>query len=148
MPEQQLMRCPVCGATNRVPAEKLAQGLEPVCGRCKAALRNNRPVVVTDATWGSEVEQSPVPVLVDMWAQWCGPCRLLSPVIDQLATEMGGRVRMAKLNVDENPVTTSRFAIQSIPLLLLFKGGREVDRMVGVQPKTEIARRLQKLLTT
>ncbi len=146
MPDAQLIRCPVCGAKNRVPLSKIEQGLDPVCGRCKTPLPLNKPFTVTDATFADEVENSALPVLVDMWAEWCGPCRFLTPVIDQLATEMAGRLRVAKLNIDENPAIASRFNIRSIPALLVFKGGREVDRMIGVQPKSEIARRLQKLI--
>jgi len=86
-------------------------------------------------------------VLVDAWAAWCGPCRMIAPVIDELAGELAGRLRVAKLNVDENPATAARFGLQSIPTLLVFKDGREVNRIVGVQPKSEIARRLQPLLT-
>jgi thioredoxin 2 len=133
MPDTQLIRCPNCGATNRVPREKVDQGLEPVCGRCKMALPvSHRPVTVTDATFSAEVERSPVPVLLDMWAPWCGPCRMVAPVIDELAREMGGRVRVAKLNVDENPATAARFNARSIPTLLVLKEGREIDRILGV----------------
>ncbi len=99
---------------------------------------------MTDATFAAEVEGSTLPVLVDAWAPWCGPCRMVAPVVEELAAEMAGRVRVAKLNVDENPVTAARFRIQSIPSLLVFHGGREVDRMVGAQPKSEIARRLER----
>ena len=101
-------------------------------------------MTVTDATFSAEVERSPLPVLVDMWAPWCGPCRMIAPSLDELATEMAGRVRFAKLNVDENPATASRFNVRSIPALLVFVGGREVDRIVGVQPKSEIAGRLRR----
>src|SRR5581483_545315 len=115
MAERQLIRCPSCGATNRVPQEKIAQGLAPVCGRCKTPLTvDSKPVTVTDATFTAEVEQSSVPVVVDMWAAWCGPCRMIAPTIDQLASEMAGRVRFAKLNVDENPATAARFRVSSI----------------------------------
>ena len=147
MPDPQLIRCPSCGAVNRVPLEKIEQGLVPVCGRCKTPLPlSNKPVTVTDATFSSEVERSPLPVLVDMWAPWCGPCRMIAPVIDQLASEMAGRVRFAKLNVDENPLTSQRFNIQSIPALLVLNGGKEIDRIVGVQPKPEIVRRLERAI--
>jgi thioredoxin 2 len=148
----QMIRCPACGATNRVPQAKLAQGLEPVCGRCKTPLPagnqavNDKPVTVTDATFQAQVERSPLPVLLDMWAPWCGPCLLVAPVIDQLAAELAGRVRVAKLNVDENPMVAARFNARSIPTLLLLKGGREVDRIVGVQPKAVIAQRLEQLI--
>ena len=146
MVETQLIRCPSCGATNRVPPDKIRQGLAPVCGRCKTPLPVGAgPVTVTDATFSAEVERSPLPVLLDMWAPWCGPCRMVGPVIDELASEMAGRVRVAKLNVDESPATAARFNVSSIPTLLVLKAGREVDRLVGVQPKAEIVRRLERV---
>jgi len=142
-----LIRCPTCGATNRVAREKLAPGRAPVCGRCKSRLPvSGEPVTITDATFSSEVERSPLPVLLDLWAPWCGPCRTMAPVLEELARESAGRVRVAKLNVDENPQTAARFNVRSIPTLLLLRAGREVDRIVGVQPKSEIARRLDGLL--
>lgn len=147
MSETVLIPCPHCGAKNRVPRDKLEQGLQPICGRCKNPLvSDGAPIAVTDATFAAEVESSPLPVLLDAWAPWCGPCRMITPVVEQLASELAGRLKIVKLNVDENPMTASRFAIQSIPSLLLFQGGREVDRMVGVQPKSEITRRLQRVL--
>jgi len=147
MPETQLTRCPACGATNRVPRDKINQGLEPVCGRCKTPLFvSTKPVTVTDATFVDEVERSPLPVLLDMWAAWCGPCQMMAPMLDELAVEMAGRVRVAKLNVDENPATATRFNVRSIPTLLVLKAGRELDRIVGVQPKAAIARRLERVI--
>ena len=146
MSDPQLVRCPSCGATNRVPLEKIGKGLQPVCGRCKTALRfENKPVNVTDANFAAEVERSPLPVLLDMWAPWCGPCVMVAPVIEELAAEMAGRVRVAKLNVDENPATAARFGVQSIPTLLLLKGGRELDRIVGVQSKAAIVQRIERV---
>jgi thioredoxin 2 len=146
MPETQLIRCPSCGATNRVALDKIQLGLAPVCGGCNTPLPvGGRPVTVTDATFAAEVERSPLPVLLDLWAPWCGPCRMIAPVIDELAGQMAGRVRFAKLNIDENPATAARFNVNSIPTLLVLKGGREVDRLVGVQSKTEIARRLDRV---
>jgi thioredoxin 2 len=146
MSDPQLVRCPSCGATNRVPLEKIGKRLRPVCGRCKSALVfENKPVTVTDSNFAAEVERSPLPVLLDMWAPWCAPCRMVAPVIEELAAEMAGRVRVAKLNVDENPATAARFGVQSIPTLLLLKGGRELDRIVGVQSKAAILQRIERV---
>jgi thioredoxin 2 len=146
MPDPQLLRCSTCGAVNRVPPERLEEGRRPLCGRCRTPLPvSGKPMTVTDVTFAAEVERSPVPVVVDLWAEWCGPCRIIAPVIDELATTMAGRVRFAKLNIDENPATATRFNVRSIPTLLVFKDGREVDRIVGVYPKAEIARRLARL---
>ena len=123
MSDPQLVRCPSCGATNRVPLEKIGKGLQPVCSRCRTALPfDNKPVKVTDANFAAEVERSPLLVLLDMWAPWCRPCVMLAPVIEELAAEMAGRVRVAKLNVDENPATAARFGVQSIPTLAAASG--------------------------
>ena len=147
VPEMQLIRCPSCGASNRVASRRIRRGLAAVCGRCRTPLLDKSgPVTVTDATFAVEVEGSPLPVLLDMWAAWCGPCRIIAPAIDELASEMAGRVRVAKLNIDENPATAARFNVRSIPTLLVFKVGREVDRIIGVQPKSEIKRRLERVL--
>lgn len=145
--ESKLIPCQSCGATNRVPLEKLGGKAQPICGRCKKPLAlSAHPVTVTDANFAHEVAQSPLPVLLDMWAAWCGPCRMIAPAIEQLATELAGRVRVCKLNVDENPQTAARFGVQSIPTLLVLKDGREVDRLVGALPKQEILRRLQEFI--
>jgi thioredoxin 2 len=117
MTDVMTIRCGSCGATNRVPRDKLAQGLLAKCGSCKQPLPapGAAPLIVTDATFAAEVEGSPLPVLVDAWAAWCGPCRMIAPAIDELAAELAGSVRVAKLNVDENPATAGRFDIRSIP---------------------------------
>jgi thioredoxin 2 len=140
------IRCPACGATNRVPSEKVAAGFKPRCGRCKTELHmEGKPTAVTDATFASEVERWPAPVLLDLWAPWCGPCRMVAPILEELAAEYAGRVRVAKLNVDENPATAARFQAGSIPMLIMLKDGKEVDRLIGAQPKAEIKRRLENL---
>jgi thioredoxin 2 len=144
MAAASLIRCPSCGATNRLPVEEIGRGKKAVCGRCKAPLAAAGPVSVTDATFASEVERSPLPVLVDMWAPWCGPCRMVGPIVDQIAAELAGRVKVAKMNVDDSPATSSRFGVRSIPTLLVFKDGREVDRIVGAQPKAAIVGRLER----
>ncbi len=141
------IRCPGCQTLNRVPSEKIDQGLRPVCGKCQAPLAVPDVLTVTDATFTAEVEQSSLPVLVDLWAEWCGPCRMIAPALEQIARDWSGHLRVAKLNIDENPKTASRFRVQSIPLLLIFKNGREVDRLVGAYPKAEIERRLKAIVS-
>ena len=141
--------CRNCGAKNRVEESRLATS-EAKCGRCGEALasatgeQDSKPVVITDQTFDREALQtSGRPVLVDCWAPWCGPCRMIGPVLDELAAESQGRYRIAKLNVDENPQTASRFQIASIPTMLIFKDGKLIDRLIGAQPKQAIAERLE-----
>ncbi|HEX2445130.1 MAG TPA: thioredoxin [Vicinamibacterales bacterium] len=142
-PDVQLIRCTSCGATNRVRPAQLEGTRKAICGRCKTPLPVAAgPITVKDATFATDVEQSPLPVLLDMWAPWCGPCRMVAPIVEELAAEMAGRVRVGKMNVDENPITAERFNVRSIPTLLIFNRGQEIDRIVGVQPKAQIAQRL------
>ena len=103
------------------------------------------PVVVTDETFEDEVEKSSLPVLLDCWAPWCGPCKMLAPTIDQLAEELDGTVKVAKLNVDDSPKTAQKFGIMSIPTILIVKDGKVADKLVGVQPKATIEEHLAKL---
>jgi thioredoxin 2 len=147
MAAENLVRCPSCGATNRLPADAVGRGKKAVCGRCKTPLTGGgTPVTVSDATFAAEVEGSPVPVLVDLWAPWCGPCRTVAPIVDEIAADLAGRVKVAKMNVDDNPATSARFGVRSIPTLLVFKDGREVDRIVGAQPKAAIVGRLERVV--
>lgn len=97
---------------------------------------------VTEATFNQEVLESEVPVLVDFWAPWCGPCRMVAPVVDEVANEYVGQVKVVKLNTDENQTIASRYGIRSIPTLMVFKGGRQVDTVVGAVPKTTLIKTL------
>lgn len=139
-----VITCADCGTKNRVDPSRAARET-PVCGRCGRALPvgSSEPLVVTDATFERDVlGVGGVPVLVDCWAPWCGPCGMVAPTIHALAAEAGGRYVVAKLNTDDNPRTASAFRISSIPTLLIFRDGRLVDQLVGVQPKPVIAQRL------
>ena len=140
--------CPSCGTKNRVD-ERAAQLSQPVCGKCGAKLdlgagMDGKPQVVTDGTFARDVidASSSRPVLVDAWAEWCGPCRMIAPALDQLAAESNGRYTIAKLNVDENPRTSHEYGIRSIPTMLIFKRGKVVDQIIGAVPKQAIAARL------
>ncbi|HSD27895.1 MAG TPA: thioredoxin [Vicinamibacteria bacterium] len=135
--------CPRCGAPNRVDAARVREGLQPVCGRCRAPLRAPSGVVeVTDSRFEEQVLASPLPVLLDVWAPWCVPCRGMEPVVEELAASLAGKVRVAKLNVDLNPEAAARLRIMGVPTLIVFKDGQEVTRMVGAREKGEVMRSL------
>lgn len=141
-----ILQCTQCGTRNRVPRSRLQD--RPACGRCRAPLETGEggPVTVSDATFQKEVLASKQPVLVDCWAPWCGPCRMVGPVVDELARDYQGRFKVVKLNVDESPSTSQRYGIQSIPTLLLIRDGREANRLVGSLPKAQIEQAMQALL--
>lgn len=146
--ETVLIRCRSCGTRNRIPVAKLKQG--PRCGRCKNSFppisAPSRPVMVTDSTFTTEVIESPLPVLLDCWAAWCAPCGAMSPVLEDLARTYAGRLKVAKLNVDQNPMTSSRYSVMSLPTLLFFKDGKVVDTAAGALPRTEIEKYLYRFL--
>jgi thioredoxin len=150
-----VLTCDNCGAKNRVDEDRAAESLQPVCGRCGAKLTGKheatqtahagqKPITITDASFARDVlgGSEGRPVLLDCWAEWCGPCRMIAPALDELAAEAQGRYTIAKLNVDENRRTSAQFGIRSIPTMLIFKDGQLVERIVGAQPKQAIAARL------
>ncbi len=105
-----------------------------------------KPVEVTDATFDETVVKATTPVVVDFWAVWCGPCRMIAPVVEELAIEYAGKVTFAKLNVDDNPAVSMKYGIRSIPTLLVFKDGKPVDQIVGAVPKREVQRHVEAVL--
>jgi thioredoxin 2 len=125
---------------------------KPLCGKCSEPLVTTQqktfPIEVTDNSFVREVLMPDTSVLVDCWAPWCSPCRTLSPIIEELASDYANGVKVAKLNVDENPVTASQYGIRSIPTMLFFKEGKLVERLVGVQSKEEIEKHLLSIIKT
>jgi len=105
-----------------------------------------KPAEVTDGDWEDEVLKSDLPVLVDFWAPWCGPCRMVAPIVEELADEFSGKARFFKLNTDDNVEVASKYGIRSIPTLMVFKGGEIVDQLIGFRPKSDLKRSLEKAL--
>ncbi len=124
--------CPHCAALNRVPEERLADGAK--CGKCGNPLITGQPVEATDLTFANQAEKTQVPVVIDFWAPWCGPCQQFAPTFSQAAAELSPNVRLVKVNTEENPNLAARFGIRSIPTLLVMKNGQEVTRVNGAMP--------------
>ena len=125
----QIVVCPHCQSANRIPTARL--GDNPRCGKCKQALFNGHPISLTDQTFDRHLTRSEVPLVVDFWAPWCGPCKMMAPFFEQAASELEPHVRLVKVNTDENPMLAQRYQINSIPTTAVFKGGREAARQPG-----------------
>lgn len=124
--------CPDCGASNRLPEARVADA--PRCGKCASALFTAHPMALTDANFDKIVGGTDLPVIVDCWASWCGPCMRFAPVFEEAAAKLEPHMRLAKLDTEANQATAARLGIRSIPTLILFKGGKETARISGSMP--------------
>jgi len=134
---QHHIACPHCDAINRVPGERLSES--PKCGKCKAALFSRAPIELTDANFTAHIQRTSIPVVVDFWAPWCEPCKMMAPHFARVAAQLEPGIRLGKLNTDENPDTASRFTIRSIPTVILFKNGQEAARQAGAMDAHRLA---------
>ena len=132
---EMIIVCPSCNAKNRVPEEKLQS--QPTCGQCHQPLIPLAPIDLNEQNFSNFVSHSDLPILVDLWAEWCGPCKMLSPIIDEIADEIK-EAKICKINVDEQPELAVRFNVMTIPTLIIFKEGKEVKRNSGFIPKEEV----------
>lgn len=143
-PARVLVRCPFCDKLNRVDLRRAAD--RPQCGDCGRPILLDRPVKVGDADFERFIAEAEVPVLVDFHADWCGPCKVMAPLLDELARDRIGTVLIAKLDTDRNPVTAQKFRITGIPTLVAFSGGRERAREVGAVPRPRLEELVKKVL--
>ena len=140
------LTCPTCGQGNRVPVSRLADG--PKCGTCGAALASGKVAELDAATHDKVTRGDGLPVLVDYWAPWCGPCRMMAPEFAKAAQALAPEVRLMKLNTEDHPAVSTRAGIRGIPALILYRGGREVARLAGARPAAEIVAFVRQNLPT
>ncbi len=145
MSKKQIV-CPQCDTPNRVPEERL--GDHPRCGKCREDLFSNQPVVLTAASFERHIGGNDIPVLVDFWAPWCGPCKMMAPAFEEAASVLEPQVRLAKLNTEDEQMIGAQLDIRSIPTMVLFRGGKEISRQSGAMMTGDIVRWTQAQLDT
>ena len=133
--------CPACSATNRIPADKLTAA--PKCGKCKQALFTRQPLELTAANFQQHVSRNDIPVVIDFWAPWCGPCKMMAPAFAEATAQLEPGIRLAKVNTEAQQSIAARFGIRSIPTMIMFRKGREVARQSGAMGTADIVRWVQ-----